>query len=274
VPADALALALAAAFTHASWNVLLAGRRDAQAAAAVALAAAIVLSLPVLAFTWRLEGPALPYLAASAAFTVGYFCLLSAAYHRSELSLVYPLARGVGPVVALLGAWLVLGDAPAPLEAVGVLVVAAGILAVRGRLGGGDATGVLMAVGIGCCIGSSVLLDQRGLEHAEALTYAVVALTVSCVAQTSIVARRRGAAAIRAELGVATVVAGVLCLLSYVLFLWALERGPAGPLAAARETSVVIATVMAAVVLRERVTRGRLVGAVLVAAGVAILGLT
>ena len=102
----------------------------------------------------------------------------------------------------------------------------------------------------------------------------MLALTVSTVAHGARVSRRRGLPAIRAELGWANVLAGALCVISYVLFLLALERGPAGPLAAARETSVVIATVLAAAILRERVTRGRLAGAVAVFAGVAVLGLT
>jgi drug/metabolite transporter (DMT)-like permease len=271
LPIDALALALAAAVTHASWNLILAGRRDSEAATAVALAAAIVLAIPVLAFTWQLDTGALPYLATSSACTVGYMLLLSAAYHRAELSLVYPLARGTGPLVALAGAWLVLHQTPSATEALGVVVVAAGILLVRGVGGGGDAAGVLMALGIGCCIGTSVLLDQRGLQHADALTYATVALVAATAVQGATVTRRRGAAALRAELGAMVVLAGVLCILSYVLVLWALDRGPAGPLAAARETSVVVATVMAAIVLREGVTRERLAGAVVVVAGVALL---
>ena len=274
MPPEALALALAAAVTHAGWNVILAGRRDSESATAGALMFAVLLGLPVAAFTWRLEAEALPFLAASSALSIGYFLLLGAAYHRSELSLVYPLARGAGPLVALAGAWMVLGQAPSAWEALGVVVVAAGILLVRGLGSGGDAIGVLMALGIGVCIGSSVLLDQRGLEHADAITYSMLALTVSAVVHGLRVVRRRGAAAIRAEAGPAVALAGALCIVSYALFLWALERGPAGPLAAARETSVVIATVLAALMLREGVTRGRLAGAVAVFAGVALLGLT
>ena len=110
--ASALAFALAAAVTHASWNLILAGRRDSQAATAVALLAAIALAAPVIAFTWRLEAEALPFLVISSTCTVGYMLVLSAAYHRAELSLVYPLARGFGPVVALVGAWLIVGDQP------------------------------------------------------------------------------------------------------------------------------------------------------------------
>jgi drug/metabolite transporter (DMT)-like permease len=274
VPPEALAFALAAAVTHAGWNVILAGRRDSESATAGALAFAVLLGLPVAAFTWRLEAGALPFLAASSALTIGYFLLLGAAYHRAELSLVYPLARGAGPLVALAGAWLVLDHAPTAGEAVGVVVVAAGIVLVRGVGPHGDAVGVLMALGIGVCIGSSVLLDQRGLEHADPITYSLLALTVSAVVHGARVLRRRGAAAVRAELGPAVALAGALCIVSYVLFLWALERGPAGPLAAARETSVVIATVLAALMLREGVTRGRLAGSVVVFAGVAVLGLT
>jgi drug/metabolite transporter (DMT)-like permease len=274
VPLDALAFALAAAFTHAGWNVILAGRRDSQAATVCALAFAVLLGLPVIAFTWRLESEALPYLAATATFTITYFLLLSAAYHRAELSLVYPLARGIGPVVALIGAWIGFGVQPGVGEVIGVLIVAAGILLVRGVGSGGDAVGLAMAVAIGICIGSSVVIDQKGLEHADPVTFSLIALTISLSVNGPRVMRRRGLAAIRAEARPAVAMAGLLVIVSYVLFLLALQRGPAGPLAAARETSVVIATVMAALVLREGVTRARLAGAVVVFAGVAVLGLT
>jgi len=274
VPLDALAFALAAAVTHASWNLILAGRRDSQTATAVALLCAVGVAAPVLAFTWRLDADALPFLVASSSCTVAYMLLLSAAYHRAEVSLVYPLARGTGPLVALTGAWLVLGDRPSAGEALGVVVVAAGILLVRGLRGGGDPVGVAMALGIGCCIGASALLDQRGMEHADALTFATLALLPATAVHTAAALRRRDAAALRAELDLPVVVAGVLCMVSYLFVLWALERGPAGPVAAARETSVVVATVLAAVVLREGVTRARLAGAVVVVAGVALLSLT
>ena len=83
--------------------------------------------------------------------------------------------------------------------------------------------------------------------------------------------RRRGAPALRSELGWATLAAGVTAALAYVLVLLALDRAEAAPVAAVRETSVVIAVALAALFLREQVGQARLAGAVLVAAGIALL---
>ena len=95
MPLTALALALAAAFLHALWNLLLVRENDTEAATAIGLLTVVVaLALPA-ALTWRVEGAAVPYLVGSAALELAYFALLAAAYRRYELSLVYPVARGL-----------------------------------------------------------------------------------------------------------------------------------------------------------------------------------
>jgi hypothetical protein len=107
VPASALALALGAAALHAVWNVLLARAEDVRAATTVALVVGVALFAPVAAVTWDVEAAAIPWIVASAALELLYFGLLTAAYGRSDLSLVYPIARGVAPVLVLAGATLV-----------------------------------------------------------------------------------------------------------------------------------------------------------------------
>ena len=104
MPPSALLLALGAAMLHAGWNVLLARARDVRAATAVALVVGVILFAPFAAATWRVEVSALPWIACSAALELVYFVLLTAAYGRSDLSLVYPIARGVAPVLVLVGA--------------------------------------------------------------------------------------------------------------------------------------------------------------------------
>src|ERR1043166_7484443 len=119
MPADALALALGAAVLHALWNLLLARERDTEAATAVAvLSLVVVLVLPA-ALTWRVDAAAVPCLAGSAALELAYIALLAAAYRRFELSVVYPVARGMAPVLALLITVLVTLAAPSGGEVVG-----------------------------------------------------------------------------------------------------------------------------------------------------------
>ncbi|MDX6517655.1 MAG: hypothetical protein QOF50_501, partial [Gaiellaceae bacterium] len=98
----ALGLALAAAVLHASGNVLIGGSRDTESTMAVVLTLSVVVFAPFAALTWRVDGDAWPWIAASAALEAGYFLLLTLAYRDSEISLVYPIARGSAPVLVLV----------------------------------------------------------------------------------------------------------------------------------------------------------------------------
>jgi uncharacterized membrane protein len=256
----ALALALSAAGLHATWNLLLARARDVEAAAAVALLAGVVAFAPVAAAAWDVEASAAPYIGGSAVLELVYFLLLAAAYSRAQLSVVYPVARGSAPVLVLLGA-LVLGHVPSGAEVGGVLLVSAGVLLVRGA-------GTRRGLGIAAVIAAYTLVDNAGIEHAGPLAYLELVLAPVAVA----VAVKVGPARLRAALTPAAVAAGIASFLAYTLALAALELAPAAPVAAVRETSVVVAVALAAPFLGERVRAARLAGAALVVAGVALLG--
>jgi drug/metabolite transporter (DMT)-like permease len=272
VPVSAFLLALAAAFVHALWNLLLARARDPEAATAVALLTAMVVFAPVLTFTWELEADAWPFIAASSVLELVYFALLGAAYRRAELSVVYPLARGVAPVLVLIVGVLALAAETSALQALGVCLVGLGVLLVRGLSRPAGSAGVLFGLAIACSIAAYTLVDDEGIRYANAVTYLELVLVVPALGYALGVGWVKGAGALRAELARATVVAGLGMWVAYGLVLAALARAEAAPVAAVRETSVVIATVGAALFLGEPVGRSRLVGAVLVAAGVALLG--
>lgn len=272
MPVSAFLLALAAAFVHALWNLLLARARDPEAAAAVALVTATAVFAPVLAFSWELEAEAWPYIAASSVLELVYFALLGAAYRRAEVSVVYPLARGVAPVLVLIVGILALGAETTALQAVGVCLVGLGVLLVRGLGRPAGSAGVLFGLAIACSIAAYTLVDDEGIRYANAVTYLELVLVVPAIGYALGIAWLKGGSALRAEVGPAAVVAGLGMWVAYGLVLAALARAEAAPVAAVRETSVVIAAVGAAVLLHERVSRGRLAGAVLVVAGVALLG--
>jgi drug/metabolite transporter (DMT)-like permease len=270
VSADALALALAAAALHAGWNLLLARARDVQAATAVAVALAAVLFAPLALLTWRADSDVWPCVAASAALELVYFALLAYAYERAELSVVYPVARGGAPVLVLLLSVPLLDADVSVADALGVAAVAAGVLLIRG---GGHANASALALGgaIAACIAGYTLVDSRGIDHANAIAYAWLVAGLPGLALVAWTWRRRGAPALRAELGPASLAAAVAMLGAYTLVLLALRLAPAASVAAVRETSVVIAVLLAALVLHERVTRTRVIGAVVVVGGVVVL---
>lgn len=268
--ASALALALAAAVAHAVWNLLLAKARDVEAATATTFALAVALYAPIAAARWDVAAEAVPYMAVSAAFELAYLALLAFAYGRAELSVVYPVARGLAPVLVLAVGVAALDVGTSAVEVAGVMLVALGVVLVRG-LRAGDSRATAYGVAIAASIAGYTLADARGVEHADPLAYLLVVLAVPVALYVAIVVRRSGLRALRRELGPATLVAAPATFGAFALVLFALQHASAASVAAVRETSVVIAVALAAPVLGERVTAVRLAGAAVVAVGVGVL---
>ena len=272
MPTEALLLALAAALLHALWNLILAGAKDSQAAAAVALPISVLAFAPAAVVMWDVDGEAAPYIAASSALHLAYFGLLTAAYRRAELSLVYPLSRGLAPVLVLAVTASALSQTPSAAQAAGVFLVAAGVVLVPGLGRPTDAVGLALALAIGACIAAYTLVDKVGMQHAAPVPYLEFVLLPGAAIYVAALATIKGRRPLAAEVRLSTAAAGVAMFAAYALVLAALALAPAAPVAAVRETSVVIATALAAKTLREQVTRFRLLGAVLVAGGILVLG--
>jgi drug/metabolite transporter (DMT)-like permease len=273
MPTSALLLALTAAFVHALWNVLLARARDPQAATAVALLIAeAVFAVPAW-LTFRMDRSVWPYLVASGVLQLVYFALLVTAYRVAALSVVYPISRGVAPVLVLVLGIVVLGHGTSAGQVVGVLLVGAGVLLVRG-LRPSAGRGVALGLVIACVIATYTLVDKRGVSHAGALPYLEISMIGPAVAYASFVALAKGRHALRSAVRPSTFVAGVATFGAYCLVLLALQRAAAAPVAAVRETSVVVTALLAGRFLAEPVGRARVAGAAVVAAGIALLSLT
>ncbi|HEX3924609.1 MAG TPA: EamA family transporter [Streptosporangiaceae bacterium] len=272
MPVTALALALASAVASAVWNLLLKLADDTEAATAVAIALGVILFAPALAFG-GIPAAAWPFIAASAVLQFAYFTLLATAYRRAELSLVFPLARGMAPVLVLLIGLAALHVHASAGELVGVLLVAVGAVAVRGiRLAGGFAdTGIALLIAV--CIAGYTLVDKHGVSLASPFAYFEVVMTLLGVPYLAMVVRAKGLQPLRRELRPRTAVIGIGIIGGYDLALEGLRLAAAAPVAAVRESSVVIGTALAAIVLRERVGLARFGGACLVAVGVTLLAL-
>jgi drug/metabolite transporter (DMT)-like permease len=272
MPASAFALALGAAVLHATWNALLARERDVRAATTVALVVSVVLFLPVAAATWDVDGAAVPWIVASAVLELVYFLLLTAAYQRSDLSLVYPVARGSAPILVLVGASIA-GATLGAWQALGVVVVGVGVILVRGIEGDVDRRGVMLSLAIGATIAGYTLVDKEGIEHASTFAYLELVLAPVALATVLLQLATTGRRPLRDGLAAPAVVAGLLSFLAYALALAALELAPAATVAAVRETSILFAVALGALVVRERVSPARVAGATLVVAGVALAAL-
>jgi drug/metabolite transporter (DMT)-like permease len=273
VPASALLLALAAAIVHATWNLLLSDAKDVHSATAVAVGAGTLAFAPVAALTWRLDGAAIPYMAASSGLETLYLVLLATAYSVAAMSFVYPVARGSAPVLVLLISVIGLGVSISGVAAVGVLLVATGIIFVRGLGGSARPSDLALALSVGACVAGYTLVDQHGIAHANPISYFEIVFAVVGIAYAAGVWRRRGGASLRAAVSLRSILAGVGCFGGYALTLAALRLAPAASVAAVRESSVVMATAFLALTGRERVGWGRFIGAVAVAGGIALISL-
>jgi drug/metabolite transporter (DMT)-like permease len=276
VSGTAFALAFTAAWLHAGGNVFLGRRSEPEAAVALMLLIGVVAFAPVTALTWRVEVEAVPYIVASALLELGYFAFLAAAYRAADVGLVYPVARGSAPVLALLGAVVIMGRSTSAGQIVGVVAVTIGILLVCG-VGIADASsdrrGVLLALATAVFIAGYTLVDKEGLEHAGPIPYIELVLIGPALVYGAFVLRTRGGAAIRGEATPRLVLVALLLFGTYILVLLALREAPAASVSAVRETSVVIATVLAALAAHQPLRPSRVAGASLVALGVALVAL-
>ena len=275
MPLSAVALALGAAFLHAGWNVLLAGSRDTRSTTAGLLLFGTLLLAPAAVVTGGVSTSALPYIAASAVLELCYFLLLARAYDSGEVSVVYPIARGSAPVVVLAFGAVALKEGVAAGAVAGVLLVALGVLLVglgalwplEGAKSALPRTDVWFGLAIGAVIASYTLVDAEGVERADPIAY--LALVVApCAVVYPFVAK------VRPDVGVRSALTAAATFGAYLLVLAALRLAPAAPVSAVRESSVVIAALLSAVVLHERVDAKRVAGAFAVTAGVAAIALS
>ena len=211
-------------------------------------------------------------MAASAVLELAYFALLALAYRGGSVSVVYPVARGVAPALVLAVGALGLGRGG------GMDCRRGRSRRVRGSRPGGFAefvsdSGTNSAnprrdLGFGFAIAASIaaytLVDAEGVEHADPVAYLALVIAPCALLFPAVVRTRPDLSARSALTAAATLGA-------YLMVLAALQLAPAAPVAATRESSIVIATLLAAVFLHERLTTVKLMGAVTVAAGVAAI---
>jgi drug/metabolite transporter (DMT)-like permease len=286
MPAAAVGLLLAAAVAHATWNFLAKGATGTVAFtfAFTSLAQVVYLPLAIIVLVWTGQdlGPkAWLFMGVSGALNLVYFVLLIEGYRTGDLSLVYPLARGTGPALAVVGAIVIFSERPSALALVGAALVVGGILVMSlspHALRSAEATrSVAFALATGLCIATYTLWDNEGvsfvtpvvynygLDLARALLMAPIALaTPAARAAVRDVFREQT----RAVVGVAVLAPG-----AYIMVLAALRLAPVSYVAPAREVSILIGALLGLRLLGEGDAARRLAGAAAIAAGVSALAL-
>lgn len=285
--AFALTLVLVAAVLHATWN--LCAKRAGGGLPFVWLVGVIICTcyVPVIATYWAWQHPIIPagagwWILGSGVLKTSYALFLQRSYRHGDFSLVYPLARGTGPLLSTIAAMVLLHERPSPLALTGGLVIIAAIFFLTGgtTLLQQDRAHLRAAVGYGVTSGVFIaaytIWDRHGvaaLGVAPVLYDAGTAFTQLALL-TPFAARRWPEVTVewRSHKRWAFAVA-LLSPLAYVLVLTALRSTPVSYVAPAREVSIVVGAFMGARFLKEADGRRRVWAAAAVAAGVIALAL-
>lgn len=278
MPVDVLIAVLAAALLHASWNALAkGGAGDALTRAALIAIGAAVSALPALLLVGLPAPASWPFVLASAVIHIGYFTLVGLAYRYADLSAIYPLVRGSAPLFTALIAAGLLGELLTPVAWAGVALLSCGILGlgIDGlRRGGLDRRGIAVAGLTAAIIVAYTLVDGIGARlsgNAAGYMSALMGLTGLLILPVALGFSRDAMRAALPALWRRALVGGAMVNVSYGTALWAMTLAPIGLVGALRETSVLFATVIASVVLRERFGALRWIAASVIVTG---LGLT
>lgn len=284
-----IGLVAVAAVLHVAWNVRLKTAGDPLRAATIGMLAASVGIVPAGIVAWWASGaPTLPLEGIALGIGSGvveavYFIFLAAAYRRGDLSVVYPLARGTAPLLAVAVGVGLLGERLGLAGSLGVVALLAGFLwlqrpwraLARGRKRGVD-TSIPFALATGVTIATYTAMDRVGVRLIEPLPYAAILWATSCVALVGWVTLNGGGDLLR-EGPSATrhaVVGGWLTLGAYLCILVALSVAPLSGVAPLRESATVFAAAWGSVRMGEAADRaevGRRVGASILIVGGALL---
>jgi drug/metabolite transporter (DMT)-like permease len=289
-------LVAGAAVLHVTWNILLKTAGEPLQAAAIGLTAGAIIVCPLAVAVWLGEGrPEVPaetliLSVVSGILEAAYFAFLASAYRRGDLSIVYPIARGSAPLLAVAIGVLVLRERLGPVGSIGVAALLVGILALQrpwqylraaGRVGGG-AAGFALLTGVTIAAYSSV--DSVAVKGTTALTYAGL-IWISGIAFLWLFyaiyrARRAPADPDAVASGPASPIpragiGGVITLGAYLMILGAYRVAPLTAVAPLRESAIVLASGWGALRMREAADRGdaarRIGAAALVVVGALLL---
>jgi drug/metabolite transporter (DMT)-like permease len=279
VPGAVLAAVLFAALMHASWNALVKSRGDTFLATALVVGGGGLLGACALPFLAAPAPASWSFIAASSLAQLLYYALLVETYRAGDMSHAYPLMRGSAPLLVALAGGPLTGERLDALQWLAVLLICGGILALYATARAGAAAArrtTAFALLTACVIACYTVIDGVGVRRSgapAAYTIWIFMLSGAGLFAWALARRARALAAFARANLVLVPFGGVATLGSYAIALWAMTRAPVATIAALRETSILFATAIAALVLRERISPARLSAVALVACGAVVMRL-
>lgn len=271
---------LLAALLHASWNAMIKGGSDVLLDTAAIVVGAGVAAVPFLFIVPLPASASWPYIAASVATHVAYYYLMINAYRTGDLSLVYPLMRGVAPLLTGIIAIFWMQEWPGAIGWIGMGLISLGVFALAlrpARLGPalhGHGRAVGFALTNAVVIATYTIIDGSGARLAgDAWAYIVWLFALDALPFTAYMLVTRGASFGRAMAarGRRGLIGGGLSAAAYAISVWAMTKAPVALVASLRETSVLFATLIGARLLKEHLTPRRWAGIGAVVIGVLAL---
>lgn len=271
---------LFAAACHAGWNAAIKRGLDPLAMTVVISLGATVVAMPGLPLVGFPAPASWPWCIASVLVHLGYFAALAESYRAGDMSQVYPIARGSAPLMTAMVTTLFVGERLGLGGWCGIILLAAGVILLS--LGGGRALARLngKAVGFALCTALTIsaysVIDGVGARLAGSANAYSVALFVSIgpvMLAYALALRGRKLVAIMVGNWSTGLAGGALQLGSYGIAIWAMTLAPIALVAALRETSVLFGAIIAVLLLKEPVRANRLVAALLIVAGLALIRL-
>lgn len=265
-------LALGAAVLHAIWNLAVKQSTiDRYLALWGQFTAAAIIFVPIMVALGGMPARAWPWVAVSGAVHLPYCWFLARAYDSGDFSLVYPIARGTGALLAAAGGVLFLGDHLSPWSAGAIAVAGVGLLLLGGR---GDRGDVGRALAVAVTIGVYSTADAKGIRSADTPLYAFASMLGTATSTTLFGLATGRATEMRAVLHTnwrRFALIGTASTVTYGMVQLAFKRAPVGYVTALRESSVVLAAFLGWHRLGERAGARRIVASAIVAFGLVML---
>jgi len=269
------------ALLHAGWNALVKSAGDKPLDTALVHFCGAIVALPLAIWAGPPSAESWPYIAASLLIHIGYYIALAGAYQHGELGMTYPIMRGFAPLLVALGSTAIVGETPSPAAWLGIVGITLGV-ALVGLAHPGQALhhrkALAFAFANAAIIACYTFVDGLGARKSgDVLSYVLLLFVLDGLPYPLLVAWQRGRAGRQDMLRYARMrwplatLGGIASIGSYSIALWAMTRAPVASVAALRETSVLFATVLATVMLKEKFGLQRAIGAVVIVAGVMAL---
>lgn len=273
---DVFAIIMLGALLHATWNAVVKGGSDKLLTTCTITSVAALIALAVIPFLELPARESWPFIGASVVLQVVYFVLVALTYRIADMSQTYPIMRGTAPLLVATVSVFLLSEKLSAFAWLGIAVISLGILSMAAAPSAGQRKGLILALINAGVIAGYTLVDGLGVRKSgapAAYTLWIFLLTGIPLAAWALNTRRRLFCDYIIRNWQVGVVGGVGTLASYGLALWAMTAAPIATVSALRETSILFGVVISAWVLKEHLTRVRIIAACIIAAGAMVLRL-